>query len=207
MVPDENVSERSAPSPAAVFIPVADAGDDRMIDVDAPPDLVFEVAKEIDLMAHPVVKAIFRVRQLVMGDRDRPRHTKGVVAETLALGWGVLSFNPGRTLVMGAIAQPWAKDVTFTAVDSKHFAEFSTPGVVKIVWTLEADGCGQNRTRFRTETRVVATDPVARRKFMRYWRFVSPGIHAIRWFMVRSVRRQAEERFRQSIPPHAGRAA
>jgi hypothetical protein len=49
---------------------------------------------------------------------------------------------------------------------------------------------------FRTETRVVATDPGARRKFRRYWSFASPGIVLIRWLMLGPVKAEAEARAR-----------
>jgi hypothetical protein len=63
--------------------------------------------------------------------------------------------------------------VTFSAVDPDRFAAFDAPGLVKIAWTLEVEPM-HGRTRFRTETRVVATDAEARRRFRRYWLLVSP---------------------------------
>jgi hypothetical protein len=52
---------------------------------------------------------------------------------------------------------------------------------------------------FRTETRAVATDPVARLRFRRYWSFLSPGIILIRRAMLAPVRAEAERRARD---PH-----
>ena len=69
---------------------------------------------------------------------------------------------------------------------------------MKIVWSLEAEPAGDARTRFRTETRVVATDSGARQKFLRYWRLASPGIRLIRWLMLRSLRREAERGYHAS---------
>jgi len=59
-----------------------------------------------------------------------------------------------------------------------------------------ADPAGDLRSVFRTETRVVATDPGARTKFRRYWSFVSPGIVLIRWLMLGPVKAEAEARAR-----------
>lgn len=194
-----------ASSPASTFIPLFDVRDEQSIEVAAPPDLVFDVARHMDLMANPFVAAIFRVRGLLMGDRPRQRRAKGLVAETLSLGWGVLQFRPQRALVMGAVAQPWARDVTFSAIEPDRFAAFDAPGLVKIVWTLEVEPSG-GRTRFRTETRVAATDSEARRAFRRYWLLVSPGIRMIRWLMLRSVKREAERQHRRA-PVRDRRAA
>jgi hypothetical protein len=49
---------------------------------------------------------------------------------------------------------------------------------------------------FLTETRAVATDPDARRKFRSYWAFASPGIAAIRWLSLLPLRKDAERRAR-----------
>jgi len=189
---------RRAASPASAFIPAPDVQDEHVIDVRAPAALVFEVAKHFDMMAIPFVAAIFRVRRVVMRDQVLPRRATGLVAETLSLGWGVLQYHAGRTLVMGAAARPWARDVTFEAVEPGGFTSFAEPGLVKIVWTLEVEDLGPVRTRFRTETRVVATDRAARTQFRRYWFLVSPGIRTIRWFLLRSVKREAERRHRAS---------
>jgi hypothetical protein len=55
---------------------------------------------------------------------------------------------------------------------------------------------GPALTRFRTETRALATDAGARAKFDRYWRRFGIGIHLIRWFMLPSIRRAAERAYR-----------
>ena len=49
---------------------------------------------------------------------------------------------------------------------------------------------------FRTETRVVTTDPDARAKFRRYWAFASPGIILIRWASLGPLKAEAERRGR-----------
>jgi hypothetical protein len=47
---------------------------------------------------------------------------------------------------------------------------------------------------FRTETRAIATDALARTKFRRYWSFLSPGIIAIRRIMLTPLKADAERR-------------
>ena len=77
-----------------------------------------------------------------------------------------------------------------------RFATFAGPDLVKIVWTLEAEPVEPALTRFRTETRVQATDESARRSFRRYWRRFGMGIVLIRWLLLPAVRREAERRYR-----------
>jgi hypothetical protein len=182
------------------FMPHADVRERYEVLVRAPADLVFDVAWSFDLQAIPVVRAIFRLREMFLGAKGRPdRRSTGLVAETTALGWGVLSHRPGRELVMGAITQPWRADVTFTPVAPEYFTEFADPNLVKIVWTLEAEPLGPGVTRFRHETRVLATDEEARRKFLRYWWWARIGIRMIRRLMIPAVRREAERRYTSSV--------
>jgi hypothetical protein len=96
-----------------------------------------------------------------------PRRWTGLVAETRSLGWGTLVEVPDRLHLAGAVCQPWVGNVVFTPIPPERFASYSQPDMVKIVWTLEAEPLGAERTRLATETRVEPTDLAARRKFRR----------------------------------------
>jgi hypothetical protein len=180
------------------FIPRADRGGRHETLVRAPADLVFDVACNFDLRSSPVARAIFWLRGKLLRARPAPRRRPaGLLAETTELGWGMMAFRPDRELVMGAVTQPWLADVAFRAVPPEDFAAFAEPEMVRIVWTLEAEPLGPALTRFRTETRVAATDEAARRKFQRYWRVFGIGILMIRLLMLPKLRREAERRYRQ----------
>jgi hypothetical protein len=179
-------------SPAAEFIPRPYVHDRHEIVIAAPADLVFFDATRIDLRSLPLVRLIFRIRGWLMGDTlEPPAKPLGIVAETMVLGWGLLAHTPCRAIVMGAAARPWTRNVTFHTIPREAFVSFAEPDYVKIVWTLEADPIGPERTRFRTETRVEATDEKARQKFFWYWRAFGLGIRFIRWSMLRDLRRRA----------------
>lgn len=175
------------------FIPRADAAESHEILIQAPAEVVFGVALNFDLLSIPLVRAIFRLRELVFGIKPKPRiRAKGFVAETMELGWQVLAYDSGRELVMGAVTQPWVGDVKFRGVPPEKFSSFAEPLFVKIVWTLEAEPVDAHTTRFRTQTRVLATDEDARRKFLRYWAFAGLFIVLIRRLANRAIRRVAE---------------
>jgi hypothetical protein len=95
---------------------------------------------------------------------------------------------------VGAVTKPWEANVTFRALAPDDFAAFSEPGFVKIVWTLRADPDGNDKSVFRTETRAVATDATARKRFRLYWALASPGIALIRRLSLNPLRREAERR-------------
>jgi hypothetical protein len=177
------------------FMPAYEVVERHRIRVAAPPAVTLAAARDQDLFQLPLVRAIFKTREIVLGatpdDRPRPR---GLVAATLALGWGILAELPDRELVVGAVTRPWEANVTFRALPPDEFADFSEPGFVKIAWTLRADPAGDFMSIFRTETRAVATDTAARSRFRRYWAFASPGIGLIRRLSLRPLKLEAERR-------------
>ena len=65
-------------------------------------------------MALPVVRAIFKTREVVLGSEpDTAVHPRGLLALTKSIGWGVVAEVPGREVVMGAVTQPWYANVVF----------------------------------------------------------------------------------------------
>jgi hypothetical protein len=198
------------PAPAAAedadplldqFMPVYEVAERHHIPVAAPAEITFAAACEQDLMALPLVRAIFKTREIVLGgEPDTVARPQGLVALTKSLGWGVLAEVPGREVVMGAVTQPWYADVVFRPLPPHEFAAFNEPDSVKIVWTLRADPTSPYDSVFRTETRVVTTDAAAGAKFRWYWARFSPGILLIRWLSLGPLRREAERRARLGIP-------
>ena len=177
------------------FIPVYEVGGRHHIRVSAPAAITLEAAREMDLLQAPVVRAIIRLRELVLGATpDGQTRPRGLLEEVQALGWGMLAEIPDREIVVGAVTQPWKANVVFRALPPGAFAAFDEPGYVKIVWTLRADPIGATESVFSTETRVIATDPAARARFRGYWSFFSPGMMLIRWVSLWPLKREAERR-------------
>jgi hypothetical protein len=177
------------------FMPAYDIAERHHVRVDAPADVTFAAACEMDLQQSRVVRTIFRAREVLLGSEpDSTTRPRGVVPFAKSLGWGVLVDLPGRELVMGAVTQPWQADVVFRPLPPEAFAAFEEPGYVKIVWTLRADPISVTQSIFRTETRAVATSATARTKFRRYWSFLSPGIILIRWMTLAPLKEEAERR-------------
>ena len=178
------------------FMPAYDVAERHNVRVAAPAAVTLAAAREMDLQASPVVRLIIRARAAILGatPEHRPRRPAGLLAETQSLGWGVLADDPQHEVVVGAVTRPWEATVTFRALPANQFAGFNEPGYVKIVWTLRADAISPTESLFRTETRAVATDATARRRFRRYWAFLSPGIILIRRSTLAPLKREAERR-------------
>jgi hypothetical protein len=153
-----------------LFMPAYDVAERHHIDVAAPAALTFGALMDMDLEQSLLVRAIFKGRQLLLGaDPDTKTAGRSLVEVTKALGWVVLADMPGHEIVMGAVTRPWEPNVIFRGIPPEEFAAFNEPEYVKIVWTLRADALSPYSSIARSETRAVATDEAARRKFRWYW--------------------------------------
>jgi len=179
------------------FMPEYEVAERHHIRVEAPPAITFAAACEADLMRSPVIRAIFRTRELILRSKRDATHHRGVLAFTQALGWSVLAEVPDREIVMGTVTQPWNPNVAFRSLTPDQFVAFNEPDYVKIALTLRADPRGEGESIFRHETRATTTDVVARAKFRQYWSCFSPGIKLIRWLLLKPLRREAEYRAAQ----------
>ena len=97
-------------------------------------------------------------------------------------GFVQVAEEPGREIVFAVIGRFWSpigNRPVRGINDLADFAGFDEPGYAKaaISFLARREGAG---TRLLTETRVLGTDAVARRRFLRYWRLVRPGSGAIR---------------------------
>jgi hypothetical protein len=181
------------------FMPTYEVVERHRVHVAAPADITFSVACEHDLQHSVIIRGIFKAREAFLGSKPNDKAlSQGLLAQTKALGWGVLAEVPGREVVMGAVTQAWVADVVFHSLPPEEFAAFDTPGYVKIVWTLRADPVGNTNSIFRTETRAANTDATARSKFRWYWSKVSPGVWLIRRMTLGPLRREAERRAREA---------
>jgi hypothetical protein len=178
------------------FIPHPDVRERFEVKVRAPAPLVMDVAVNFDMQSVPLARIIFRLREVFLGSTNRAeRRPQGILDETTGVGWEVLDQRAGEFVVCGARCQPWLADVVFSPIGREAFLHYAEPGYVKIAWTLEAMQTQPHVTTLAQETRVLATDPASRLKFVRYWRWARFGIIAIRLLLLPAVRRAAEIRW------------
>ena len=177
------------------FMPNYEICGRHKIHVAATPEVALAASAETEFEQSPLIRAIFKAREWIL--RSAPALSnvpRGLLAQTQALGWGMLAQKQGREIVMGCVTKPWEANPVFRALPPEEFAAFHEPGYVKIAWTLKADPDGEGECTLHTETRAIATDPAARRKFRRYWALLSPGILLIRGLMLPGAKAEAERR-------------
>jgi hypothetical protein len=89
------------------FIPTYEIWERHETRVAAPAATIYRAACEMDLQRCRLVRAIFRGRELLLGsERGREEASRGLLAQALARGWGVLAEEPGREIVLGAVTRP-----------------------------------------------------------------------------------------------------
>lgn len=179
------------------FMPTYDVCERHHVGVSAPAEVTLAAAKTVELDESRIIRAIFKARALIM--RSNPGLTErpaGFYEQMKSIGWGVLAEAPGRELVMGAVTEPWQANPVFRPLPPEEFAAFAAPDQVKIAWTLRAVPRADGGSVFHTETRAVATDPVARKKFRVYWSLLSPGIILIRSALLPAIEAAADRAWR-----------
>ena len=178
------------------IMPNYEVGVRHGVAINAPADLTFDVIKNTDFERSPIVRAIFRAREILLRARSAEQPVYGAfIEEITALGWTILAEEEGHEIVLGTVTQPWQPNPVFRSLPSSEFVRFKDPGFAKIAFTLRVDPTSEQRCEASTETRVQTTDLASRALFRSYWAFLSPGINLIRRVLLQQIRSEAEARY------------
>lgn len=158
------------------------------VELDAPPERVWERVRHADLSTSPLVKALFSARTIA-DEGAAPRLSLDALESTpVRPGFQLLIDDPPRELVVGAIGKVWQLDIPFVHVDDAvAFAAFDEPGFVRVAWAIQLSPLGERGTRLDLEVRVDATDEASWKKFRAYFLVVGPGSRFIRWLTLRAL--------------------
>jgi hypothetical protein len=149
------------------FLPEYEYSERHSIEIGAAPDRIDEALRTVTLADSPVTLALSRLRGL------HPRAGEPFLAGLQRRG-RVLDDAPGEGIVLGLDGQFWRLRGG-ESDDCRAVVDFRIEGL-----------------RLSTETRVHVADPVARRKFGRYWFVIRPFSGLIRTSILRAVKRKAE---------------
>lgn len=169
------------------WIPVWDARSAHALVVNAPPERVFPALRHADFRRNPVVRGLMALR-LLPALILSPRRVRAPRADAFVL----LEERPPTELVFGITGRFWTLTGGIEPSDPATFTDPPPSGAAQAAWSFELEPLPDGRTRLRTETRVHCPDPAARRRFLRYWRFIRPGSGIIRRALLGQVKRQAE---------------
>jgi hypothetical protein len=175
--------------------------------VHAAPDAVWTALHEVTLREVPAFRRLMTLREvpaLLVGrrwltsDLDRP-----ILAQMTASGFLLVTERPPTEIVLGLAARPWRPTgVGGGPNDPESFLALDEAGWAKALLAFRLEGSDE-RTVLLSETRVLATDPSARRRLRLYWLAIGWASALTRKAWLSAVKRRAEHRAsRRSDPRH-----
>ncbi len=178
------------------FVPACQFRETHSIRIHAPADAVYRAARSVTAREIRFFRLLTWIRSprfaragredILAAPADKP-----LLDVALRSGFVLLADDPSRELVFGTILCGRLPGVTrFRAGD---FLEVDRPGFCKVAMNFRLREEGAGWVRLSTETRVLALDPSARRRFAVYWRVISPGSAFIRKMWLEAIRRRAED--------------
>lgn len=177
--------------PLDLHLPQYDVREFHSLTIDAPPERVIAAGRELRGDDSPLFVALMGLRSLPALLRGRRiSYSRPLVGEFARAGFFALEERPDE-LVLGVVGRFWRPSGGVRQMEPAEFGAFAEPGWAKAAFNFRALPAAGGATRLTTETRVLCTDPVSRRRFRRYWRIVHPGSAAIRIAWLRAIRRRA----------------
>ena len=165
------------------------------IEIAAGPATVLSAVRSVTAREMPLVGLLMGLRALparLLGHRPSVGGGGPVMEEILRSRF-VLLAEDETEVVVGTVGRFWQPRATHAELrDGDGFLAFDAPGWAKAVMNFSVADAGGGRTRLVTETRIVATDAHARRRFAAYWLIVRPGSGLIRVLWLRAVKKRAE---------------
>lgn len=168
--------------------------------VEAPPDVTYRAARELDLMSvgGPLMKALMWARDLPhrLSRKPAPPRPERATLDDLNTGgeWVLLGERPGSEVVFGVVGTFWRPNIAWRRVEAADFAAFAEPGWGKIAANFSVRPYGAGRTLLVYEARTRLTDQRSRTRFRWYWTAASPLVGAVLRSVLRTIKKDAEAR-------------
>jgi hypothetical protein len=159
------------------------------IDIDAPPQIVYPLIKDLDFSESWIIRMLFFIRDLPV--------RKVTISDMTAHKFLVLEALENEELIIGLIGQFWKPTGNLQPFEPEVFETFDGP-FAKATWNF-AIKVSAGKTQLSTETRIACPDLKTRKAFSRYWFFIRPFSGLIRREMLRAIRIKAESQVR---PPY-----
>jgi hypothetical protein len=157
--------------------------------VAAPADAVYAAVREVTVAEMPLARGLLAARGIV--GHGVPRPERPLLDLMRGLGFATLVDAPPSELAIGGIGPMWRPGARLHPVaDAEDFRHADRPGTVKVAlgFVVRPDAEG---TRLETETRVLAADAAAWRRFGAYWLLIRAPSGAVRHSMLGAIARRA----------------
>jgi hypothetical protein len=179
------------------FMPDYDVVERHSIYVDAPGDVVFRTVDGLTPEEVPSFGVLMGIRslpsRLARKDEIPRRGNEPALQQLKDAGFKELIRHAPTETVIGVIGRFWQlKPTILTDFGAPNeFVSFEQPGYTKATMNFHVWPEGEG-SMLTSETRVKATDDIARRRFRRYWLVVRPGSAVIRHGLLKAVKKKAE---------------
>jgi len=163
--------------------------------VQASPDEVYCAIPGLDMRRSWLTISLLRLRELPGRLARRDFRSTGfghTLEDLLALGFIILHEEPPRELVFGLVGRFWGLNPSIDKIAPDEFGSFDRPGHAKVAANFLVRPQGHGRCLVSTETRILALDAAARRRFRFYWGLIRPFSGLIRREWLRIIQQQAE---------------
>lgn len=176
-----------------MFMPAWQFSEFHKIEVDAPPDSVFNAIKRVRADEISLFRTLTWIRR---GGRPlapgilNPGSLESLIDVALKGGFVRLSETSPRELVIGTVisAPPGSRG----PLTPEHFTRQLPPGYTLAAMNFLVKPIGPDRSLVSTETRVFANSASKRRTFAVYWRLIYPGSAIIRVMWLRAIRERGQ---------------
>ena len=156
------------------------------VEVRAPPDVVYDAVRRLDLSRSFVVRILFALRGLP----NRELNLDSILGRG---GFVLLGEEPPQELLLGLIGRFWTPRGDIQRFEPQGFRPFDRPGYAKAAWQLLVVPRPSGDTLLVTETRVQCTDASSLRRFRWYWRLVGPFSGLVRKQTLDLIKGDAED--------------
>jgi hypothetical protein len=170
------------------FLPDCDVHEVHSVTIAAEPESVLLAIRELTPREVPLFAVLMALRA---GPRARRLSARRRVLDQFQrVGFVPLRDCP-HGIAFGGVGRFWRLSGSLRRTESGEFRDFAEPGYAKAAFDFRVEP-RRGGTLLTTETRVLATDETARRRFGRYWRLIRLGSAVIRKDWLRAIRRRAE---------------
>ena len=170
-------------------MPAWDVREHHSIDVAAPAERTLAAALAVTRGEVRSIGVLMGIRSL--GLRRRGRLDAPLIDGFTRMGFGALG-EAEDEVAFGGVGRFWTPSGGLRRVAPEDFAGFGEPGYAKAGFNFVVAPGRDGGCVLSTETRVVATDAHARRRFRAYWTVIRPGSGLIRRNWLRAIRARAE---------------
>ena len=175
------------------YLPEYQFSEHHQIEVNAKPDVVFNVAKELDISGCFVSKILFGIRSVpylfTKTDQKKPLLN---LSAFLDGGFTLLEEDPPQEYVLGIVGQFWKPLPTIKKLTPGDFTAFTEPNFAKAAWNFRISGNPTlPRSHLSTTTRIFC--PPRYRGVMKiYWAAIQVFSGLVRKDILKQLKRISE---------------